>query len=288
MSEFRDSLGRFKQGYQNNEPVDDKIKRMYSLQESWKAREGYIGDIKDVYPRIYNSWRSIKYTQKGKKVGNSPEWDSFRNFYNDVMPSYKKGLIFRRLDTTRQYSKDNFIWVTNEEAVLLQSNLIWLTHDDKTMPLKQWGIELGVSLSGLKYRYNDRKNKNYTIEEILWGRKVKRFSKTPKDKSHNTSIRSKASKMISSYKIKDRRRNLEICDIDVDWMIDNIFNKNCIYCDDDQRIGCDRIDNLKGHIKENVVPCCYECNVARGDNFSMEEMLILGQTIKNIKHARHQ
>ena len=29
----------------------------------------------------YNSWRAIKFTEKGKKVGNSEEWDNFRNFY---------------------------------------------------------------------------------------------------------------------------------------------------------------------------------------------------------------
>lgn len=44
----------------------------------------------------------------------------------------------------------------------------------------------------------------------------------------------------------------------------------------------------KGHIKSNVVPCCYECNVARGNNFSYDEMKIIGKAIHNIKLHRNQ
>ena len=39
--------------------------------------------------------------------------------------------------------------------------------------------------------------------------------------------------------------------------------KPCVYCGDTKRIGADRIDNTKGHTKENCVPCCIECNIAR-------------------------
>ena len=42
----------------------------------------------------------------------------------------------------------------------------------------------------------------------------------------------------------------------------------------------------KGHTKDNVVPCCYDCNCARNDNFSHEEMVILGKTISEIKSKR--
>lgn len=71
-----------------------------------------------------------------------------------------------------------------------------------------------------------------------------------------------------------------------DWMIDNIIKKPCVHCGDTNRIGCDRIDNNKGHTKDNVVPCCYECNCARNNNFSYNEMLIIGKAIKNVKQLR--
>lgn len=92
--------------------------------------------------------------------------------------------------------------------------------------------------------------------------------------------------MISSYKVKDCKNGTNICDIDIDWMIENILAKECVYCGDNHRIGCDRIDNNKGHTKDNVVPCCIECNTARNNYFSFEEMKLLGQTIRQIKQSR--
>lgn len=38
--------------------------------------------------------------------------------------------------------------------------------------------------------------------------------------------------------------------------------------------------------KANVVPCCYVCNCARNNNFSFDEMKILGKTIKKIMEDR--
>lgn len=36
----------------------------------------------------------------------------------------------------------------------------------------------------------------------------------------------------------------------------------------------------------NVVPCCVECNKARNDNFSFEEMKVIGKTIREVKQSR--
>jgi hypothetical protein len=35
-----------------------------------------------------------------------------------------------------------------------------------------------------------------------------------------------------------------------------------------------------------VVSCCYECNTARNNNFSPDEMLLIGATIRDVKLAR--
>lgn len=60
-------------------------------------------DIKRNNPYIFNSWRGILHTEKGKRVGTSEEWKDFLTFFNDVSSTYRKGLVLRRL------YKDNVI-----------------------------------------------------------------------------------------------------------------------------------------------------------------------------------
>lgn len=60
----------------------------------------------------------------------------------------------------------------------------------------------------------------------------------------------------------------------------------CIYCTYPST-GLDRLDNTKGHTHENCVPCCRQCNTTRMDNYSHEEMLLLGKVIKQIKDKRY-
>lgn len=87
------------------------------------------------------------------------------------------------------------------------------------------------------------------------------------------------------YRSKDKDKCLT-CDLTIDWIKENITNKSCVYCGDIEQIGCDRIDNNKGHTMDNVVPCCRVCNVTRNNNFSMEEMHLIGATIRTIKENR--
>lgn len=39
----------------------------------------------------------------------------------------------------------------------------------------------------------------------------------------------------------------------------------CSYCGLEHAHGLDRLDNSKGHSKDNVVPCCEKCNYLLGD-----------------------
>lgn len=88
----------------------------------------------------------------------------------------------------------------------------------------------------------------------------------------------------SCYKYFDKKYNLELCDYTIDELIETL-QKPCTYCTYPAS-GLDRIDNDKGHTKQNTVPCCTVCNRARMDHFSFEEMLVLGKTIKQIKDNR--
>lgn len=281
----RDNLGRYQKG--RKVPLEENKKKAEAMKHFYEER-GTLAKLKREHPRIFNSWRALLYTEKGKKAGCSEEWKDFKTFFGDVSISYKPGLVFHRLDTSLPFTKDNFIWVTPEQAAEMNDhNVIHINYDNKDLTLKEASIIYNQPLNAIKLRYHKHKNE-YTPKEIIFGRKIKRGSKTPKDAENKSEERIKASKLISAYKCKDKKHGHEICDIDIDWMINNIMHKPCVYCGDTHLIGCDRIDNTKGHLKSNVVPCCCICNRARCDSFSYEEMLVLGKTIKQIKSNRKE
>lgn len=95
-----------------------------------------------------------------------------------------------------------------------------------------------------------------------------------------------AQQRIRSYSFKDKRVGLD-CTITVQWFLDNITGKQCTYCGIFDDVGCDRIDNSIGHTPDNCVPACRECNRARSDYFSFDEMVkFIGPAISCSKLSR--
>lgn len=66
----------------------------------------------------------------------------------------------------------------------------------------------------------------------------------------------------------------------------------CFYCNFSgktgiiQKMGLDRIDNNKGYLINNVVPCCTLCNMTRSNNFTKDEFILIGKVIKKIREMR--
>lgn len=285
----KDENGRFTKGYKPT--AEEQVKKSESLKRQWKERDNYVGDIINEKPYIYNSWRSFRFSRKGKNIGCSKEWENFQIFYNDVRPSYVDGYTLQRKNKSKPFSKDNFIWMSKEDASLINSpKPVFIEFENKKLSLKEWSYELEIPYYSIKARYYRHKD-DWSVKDILFGKQINRKSKSKRDYrelSDEEKIRAKASKMISSYRIKDRKRGFETPDYDISWFIENILTKTCVYCGDDKRIGADRIDNDKGHIKANIVPCCVECNTARSDLFTFEEMKMLGKAIRNIKNMRNK
>ena len=67
-------------------------------------------------------------------------------------------------------------------------------------------------------------------------------------------------------------------------------SKPCHYCtfpiQISSGVGIDRVDHLKGYEIDNVVSCCPQCNICKGDHFSLEEMELIGKVIKQIRENR--
>lgn len=66
----------------------------------------------------------------------------------------------------------------------------------------------------------------------------------------------------------------------------------CAYCflpsDVEAGVGLDRLDNDRGYVDGNVVPCCSICNAVRMDRFSPDEMKLIGTVIRKIKLRRQE
>lgn len=86
-------------------------------------------------------------------------------------------------------------------------------------------------------------------------------------KKKNSTPLGRAQYLIRNYKKMDRKNGFgDVIDFDAQWIIDNIFPKQCVHCGKEgwNKVGCNRIDNTKGHTKDNVEPCCRNCNSQLG------------------------
>lgn len=251
-----------------------ELTKKEQLIKSWKQRADYKG-----YDRSkgssYNSWRAIVYTKKGAKIGFPESWKNYNEFMNDVQGKWEKGKIATRINAKLPHSKENTYWTDKGNEAI--NRLIQFEYNGKKQTLLEWAREFNVNYNGLRIRYFKHK-KDWTAEDVLFGKKTRK-----KIILHNT-YEHRIKRMCGAYKLRDKKKGFD-SNIDSKWMIE-FCKQPCFYCGDTNNIGLDRIDNSKGHTKDNVVPCCYECNCARMNNFTHDEMKILGKTIKEIKCKR--
>ena len=98
-------------------------------------------ELRENNPYLFNSWRAILYTEKGRKAGVVNDWRKFPVFYEDVHKSYKKGLRLSRKDKNKPFGPDNFEWVTNLELAQTNTHTIRLTYNGETKTLREWSEE---------------------------------------------------------------------------------------------------------------------------------------------------
>lgn len=131
--------------------------------------------------------------------------------------------------------------------------------------------------------YNKKRNKIPKIKykTLLPEDQLKRNKE--KVKSFRKTIKGKCVSRAKSYKKFDQERNYENNITNED--IFRILGTPCTYCGFPST-GFDRINNSKGHTRKNCVAACKDCNTARMDNFSSEEMKIIGKSIREVKLSR--
>ena len=82
-------------------------------------------------------------------------------------------------------------------------------------------------------------------------------------KQYNQTPMGRALTLLNRYNQSDKEYNRGKGDLTAKWIVENIFTQPCHYCGKEgwDVIGCNRLDNTKQHTKDNVEPCCFECNL---------------------------
>jgi len=106
---------------------------------------------------------------------------------------------------------------------------------------------------------------------------------------HKDEIRERVSKhrmtlngQFHQYKKSAKKRNIDF------QLTQNqcepFFNCRCNYCGDSYHgLGMDRIDNSLGYFVNNIVPCCYTCNIMKHTHSQINFINHIEKILKNVK-----
>lgn len=259
---------------------NESLTKEEALRLSWKNRKDSIGE--DKKSSLYTSWRARVFTPKGRVAGFPDSWKTFNGFKKEMLDNWSEGKILVRKNSNLPFSKANCEWV--EKGMENLGKLVLFEYNGITKTLIEWAKELNINYNGLRQRYF--KGIGYTKEQILYG---KNFKQRGDVQDHRTlehqKRRDKISKMLSAYRLRDKKQG-RIFGLTWEYFEQNILSKSCVYCGSTENVGCDRIDNKKGHTIDNVVPACYVCNTVRNNHFTVDEMKVIGKAVAQVMKAR--
>lgn len=96
----------------------------------------------------------------------------------------------------------------------------------------------------------------------------------------------KSMRRLYKHYIRNCRRGNIFWDIPVE-LFHALTSSPCYYCDKPPSqhtrgylySGLDRMNPKQGYFKENVLPCCGECNRLKSNILTVEEMRVVGQAL---------
>lgn len=122
--------------------------------------------------------------------------------------------------------------------------------------------------------------------KAAWNKKNKAQQSAYNKEFYNT-IPGMAARRRNHYLADDKEKGFNTAQtITAEWIAENILTASCIYCHDAEpyHLGCDRIDESKGHTPDNVVCACPVCNWERSlQKMSVEEFIEYRKTHPRLK-----
>lgn len=127
-----------------------------------KTKHGlYYNDLYSRYYLIKARCKDVK-RENNKHYGGRGikcEWNSFEEFYKDMSPTYKKGLQIDRIDTNKNYTKQNCRWVTpKQNSSNKRNNVIFK---------KETATDASIRLGGAYSLVSGRINNGWSIKKAF-------------------------------------------------------------------------------------------------------------------------
>ena len=132
----------------------------------------------------YQAWRSIlkrclnptdkNYFRYGGR-GITVEWQSFAEFFADMGARPTPAHSIDRVDNNAGYSKENCRWATKQEQSNNMRTNHWLTFQGRTLTVKQWARETGISDTCLHERLKRGWSVERALTQHLWSAQLLTF-----------------------------------------------------------------------------------------------------------------
>lgn len=118
----------------------------------------------EVQKKLFKKWSNMRarcrrptvegfHNYGGRGIFVCDRWLRFKNFFEDMSPSYEPGLTLDRIDNDGPYSPGNCRWATMKQQSRNQRKTCFMEIDGVTKSLSQWSEELGISRNSMRKKY---------------------------------------------------------------------------------------------------------------------------------------
>jgi hypothetical protein len=112
---------------------------------------------------IYTCWQHMKYRclvpsnsayeyYGGRGITVCERWLHFPNFYEDMYPTWVKGLSIERVDNSKGYSPDNCVWASQKQQMRNTRRNRYVDTPDGQMCLRDAETAYGIMEDTLRVR----------------------------------------------------------------------------------------------------------------------------------------
>ena len=99
----------------------------------------------------------------GRGIAVCEKWLTFEGFWEDMGPTYKKGLSIDRIDNNGNYEPSNCRWADSKTQSMNKRNNVFVEYNGQSKSIGQWAIVFGIKASTITTRLAN----NWSIEMAL-------------------------------------------------------------------------------------------------------------------------